>query len=586
MAEKKLKTVVTADTSNFKKGMKESKAALNDLQKQGESALSSLSSALGDTSGALGTLGRNIKNATTLFTDMASQGGTAITSLERSTIALKGAIAGLGITAAITAFRELNAMADMFKQTIEGANLELQAQTYRDTFRMAMEDQLGQGAGWQKTKNGFKQALTEIGTTAGNLVVTTARSAFQSMYSFEGAGAGLQRLANDWQAVFDAASVSMDKASAASQYQGQLNKALDERMRRTVEWQRLSREIAENERVASDSSLSQAERQAAISEAMRLTTELSSQQESSAREIYKWTKLVSDQASNSKEETQQEIMAQAEIDRIIGQQETKMKSLVRLQNRINNGTKGGSSGAAKTSVEAYESALEQVVGKTMAAQLESSIMNEMIRNDIDVQRIFNEGYASLMKNVPSLQGKAFSLKAPVTLVPQVDTEATQKAVVELADVIESGVTGMSEALGNLIGDLINGEDAWGNFAQAGISVVADMLATVGKAFIAEGVGVIAAQSALVTGGGAGAIAAGAAMVALAATMKAAMSNAASNWGGGYSTSVASSAYSPGGSIASSFGREMVVKVTGTLMANGSQLVAVLNNENDRKNYTT
>lgn len=584
MTGNNLKTIVTADTSKFKKGMKEAKDALNDFQKQGESALSNITSVLGDTSGAFGSLGRNIKNATALFSDMASQGGTALTNLERSTIALKGALAGLGISAAITGFQELNRMAEMFSNTIAGANLELQAQAYRDTFRMAMEDQLGQGAGWQKTKNGFKQALTEIGTTAGNLVVTTARSAFQSMYSFEGAGAGLQRLANDWQSVFDAASVSMDKASAASQYQGELNKALDQRMLKTVEWQRLSREIAENERIASDSSLSQAERQAAISEAMRLTTELSRQQESSAREIYKWTSLVDEQASNSKEDTQRTIMAQAEIDRIIGQQETKMKSLVRLQNRINKGSGGKTSGAAKTSVEAYESALEQVVGKGLAAQLDAALMDEMIRNDVDVQRIFNEGFLDMMKSAPGFNGEAFRLKVPIK--PVVDVEETQKAIVELADVLESGVAGMSEALGGLIGDLINGEDAWGNFAQAGISVVADMLATVGKAFIAEGMGVIAAQSALVTGGGAGAVAAGAAMVALAATMKAAMSNAASNWGGGYSTSVASSAYSPGGSIASSFGREMEVKVTGTLTANGSKLVAVLNNERNRTDYTT
>ena len=38
MAGNNLKTIVTADTSGFKKGMKESKAALNDFQKQGESA--------------------------------------------------------------------------------------------------------------------------------------------------------------------------------------------------------------------------------------------------------------------------------------------------------------------------------------------------------------------------------------------------------------------------------------------------------------------------------------------------------------------------------------------------------------------
>ena len=585
MADKKLKTVVTADTSGFKKGMKESKAALNDFQKQGESALSGISSVLGDTSGAFGTLTRNIRNATTLFGDMASQGGTAITGLERSTIALKGALAGLGITAAINGFQELNRMAEIFSNTVAGANLELQAQAYRDTFRMAMEDQLGQGASLQKTKNGFKRALTEIGTTAGGIFNATIESGLQSMYSFEGAGAGLQRLANSWQKVWDAAGVSVGKASAASQYQGELNRALDQRLQKTVEWQRLSRQIAENERIAANTSLSQSERQAAVSEAMRLTTELSSQQEASAREIYKWTKLVNDEASNSKEETRQEVMAEAEVDRILGEQETKMRSLERLQNKINKNA-GAGSGTAKTSVQAYESALEQVVGKTMAAQLDAAIMNEMIRNDVDVQRIFNEGYAEMMKKVPSLQSEAFSLQAPVTLVPQIDTEATQKAILDLGEVIEDGIVGMSEALGGLITDLINGENAWGNFAQAGISVVADMLATVGKAFIAEGVGVVAAESALLGGGGPGAIAAGAAMVALASTMKAAMSNAASAWsGGGYSSSVASSAYT-NSSILSTFGREMEVKVSGTLTANGSQLVAVLNNENDRKNYTT
>jgi hypothetical protein len=167
-----------------------------------------------------------------------------------------------------------------------------------------------------------------------------------------------------------------------------------------------------------------------------------------------------------------------------------------------------------------------------------------------------------------------------------DTGAAQAAIVELSGVIESGVAGMSEAIGTLIGDLINGENAWQGFAQAGIGVVADMLSTVGKAFVTEGVGVIAAQMALKTGNGPAAIAAGAAMIALAATMKTAMSNAAANWGGS-SGSVATSSYSSGTSSGvTAFGREMNIKVSGTLTANGSKLVAVLNNENDRRNYTT
>ena len=85
-----------------------------------------------------------------------------------------------------------------------------------------------------------------------------------------------------------------------------------------------------------------------------------------------------------------------------------------------------------------------------------------------------------------------------------------------------------------------------------------------------------------------AIAAGAALIAVGAIAKAGMNAAVKNVGsgGGYSTSVASSAYTSNASNPSSFGREMEVKVTGTLTANGSQLVAVLNNEHNRNSYTT
>lgn len=84
-----------------------------------------------------------------------------------------------------------------------------------------------------------------------------------------------------------------------------------------------------------------------------------------------------------------------------------------------------------------------------------------------------------------------------------------------------------------------------------------------------------------------AIAAGAALIAVGALVKAGLNSAIKSVsGGGYSTSVASSAYTSNASNPSSFGREMEVKVTGTLTANGSQLVAVLNNEHNRNSYTT
>ena len=579
MAGNNLKTNITADTSDFKKGMRDAKNALNDFSKQGTSALSNIADAVGIPSQAIDVLTRNIKNATNLITEMGRTGAGAMTTLERAVGLVGGAIAGLGIGAAIIAFKELNTQAEMFRNTIAGANLELQAQVYRDTFRMAMEDQLGMGASLQGTKNKVKRAATEVSSVVGNAFNTGVDQALKAGNIFEKIGGFLVSV----KGITMAAGTAMDKASAASQYQGELNKALNERMNKTAEWTRMSREIAEYERIAANTSLTQAERQAAVAEAMKLQTQLGSEQEASAKEIYKWTSLVSDQATDSVEETQALLTAQSEVDNVLYQQEQKMKSLEKLQNRIAKGA-GSGKGLDKTAIEAYESSLEQVVGKGLAAELNAAIGNEILKNDVNVQRIYDEGFLDLMKKVPEFSQTA-EVRYPVKLVPQVDTKAAQNAIIELSSVVESGVVGMSDAIGELVGNLINGEDAWGNFAQAGISVIADMLSTVGKAFVATGTGVVAAELALKSGNGYAAIAAGTAMVALAATMKTVMSNAAANWGGGYSAPVASSAYTPGTSLGT-YGREMEIKVTGTLTAEGSKLKAVLNNEDYRTNITT
>ena len=103
----------------------------------------------------------------------------------------------------------------------------------------------------------------------------------------------------------------------------------------------------------------------------------------------------------------------------------------------------------------------------------------------------------------------------------------------------------------------------------------------------EGIAVEAAKMALTTMSGIGAIAAGAALVAIGSALKTSLKNAAS---GNYSTSggVASSSYGRGSSAGSREYQErgFNVQVTGTLVGQGSQLVAVLNNETNRKSHTT
>jgi hypothetical protein len=109
---------------------------------------------------------------------------------------------------------------------------------------------------------------------------------------------------------------------------------------------------------------------------------------------------------------------------------------------------------------------------------------------------------------------------------------------------------------------------------------------VGKVAIETGTATLGIKAALKSLNGWAAIAAGTALVALGSAVKSGLSNAASGSysAGVASSSVASSAYGTGSM--SSLGREMRVTVSGTLTADGNKLVAVINNENNRKSIAS
>jgi len=555
MAEKKLKTVVTAETSNFKKGMRESKAALADFQKQGEHSLKEIASNLGGASGALGTLNSNITNATSLFRGLFRQSEAGLTNMRSSIAAVGGALAGLGITAVITAFQELNREAQSFETRLQGVNLAASAKAYRKTYRQALDDITGSGertaTWWEGFKDNWSRDWANI------------THPFASRDERNWANATAQQAA-------DLASERVD-----------LNRELDASLVTQAQYQK---EINEQLLIARDRSASKSERDAAQAKAVELINQKYDQQLDIASRILANQEAMDSLTKNTDAETRETYQAQANVLNIEAQRQQELTSMVRLENQIT-GTKTSQAKAAK---ETQEATALTLAAATELVTKERELAELRKQNDLAkaAARFRMDGALPSITTPGSLQGSAQTLTIPALIKPVVDTEAAQAAIVELSGVIESGVAGMSEAIGTLIGDLINGENAWGNFAQAGISVVADMLSTVGKAFITEGVGVIAAKAALTSGNGVAAIAAGSAMVALAATMKTAMSNAAANWGGS-SGSVATSSYSSGTSSGvTAFGREMNIKVSGTLTANGSKLVAVLNNENDRRNYTT
>lgn len=156
----------------------------------------------------------------------------------------------------------------------------------------------------------------------------------------------------------------------------------------------------------------------------------------------------------------------------------------------------------------------------------------------------------------------------------------------IRSMLGSAFTSTFADLGTFIGDsLTGGENAMQDFSTAMLSTFGDMCIKLGELIITASGALEAIQAALEFSENPWvAAAAGAALIAVGAAVKAGAANIAR--GGGYSSSSVSSSYGTSGRTSDYASREFTVNVTGTLVANGSQLVAVLNNENKRKQLTT
>jgi hypothetical protein len=152
---------------------------------------------------------------------------------------------------------------------------------------------------------------------------------------------------------------------------------------------------------------------------------------------------------------------------------------------------------------------------------------------------------------------------------------------------------MTDAFASMIEGLASGELNMQDIFHTILQFLADTLKNIGKALIAYGTAMEAFKKALSNPWAA--IAAGAALVAAGALLSGLIKRASSGPSGGGGSAIGSnySAATVGGGgtlnltgAASSVGQQREIRVTGVLKASGNQLVAVINNENQRKNLTT
>ena len=553
-----MKVRATMDNSDLKKKSQESKAALRDFEKAGTDAVGKLGEAFGVNTGKIGQMMSSIRGLGVTMQESGNKGVAAFGSMLAGVNGLAAGIAGLGLGAALATFKMLSSEAENFKNTVAGANMELATQAYIDTYRQFIHDlNKGIGEGVAETESWWKKYSSSFFTNFKTWFLSGASSATDSF-----GAAPVDGLSN----YYDAVNGATDAATEAERIVNEIFQVQRQISDASVEWARQERQIAEYKRIAYDKTVSLAEQQEALAKAQELITERYQQEADLRKRLADLQAEYNNLASSSVADIDKANQLRIQVERVVSIMNNALRELSERQATIN-----------------AEIAKEVQLRQQAAAFIQQK--EAYAADTAEARAALTTFTASL--ETPQLEMNFPKLEMPV--VPVLDTEA----VIDLSQQLESVLTGTLEnigaGIGNLIGDLATGGDAWGNFADFAISTFGDMAITIGKMAVSTGVATLGIKAALESLNGYVAIAAGVALIALGSAVKAGLSNvAAGNYNASTNVASATGNYGAGSSpINTAFeNREMTIKVTGTLMAEGSQLVSVIENERTRLAHTT
>lgn len=551
------KAVFEADTRDLSRGAKQARKEMKDFGKTTNEVTKSIGDAFGVDLDKLNQLSNATKEWGRKMSESGNAGVAAFGKLLQSIDATKVALAGLGIGAAISAFKLLTAEAENFKNTVAGANIEMQTAAYVSTYTQALHDfnsETGKSvaefeAKWKKGFARFKANFQQ--------------SVVRGLTGQQSAGELL--LGPVWGSVFGNKGQRQQADAAATRNEertGKLYELTRQLAAKSVEWAETEAQIAEYRRIAKDDSVGLAEQQNAIAQAASLIAQRYGEEYDIRKQMSDLQTAITKEVGSSVAEEDKMYALQKQTADVMRQKETLLKSLGREQKSINS--------AVAAEAEARRKATEQ-------AERERQVM---------AQRA--EQLAGLtISGGPTLTGPGVTgPEMSILLHPKVDNQEVIDLSKDIASLVEQGTESAATSIGALIGDLATGGDAWGNFANAAVSSFGDMAIAVGKMAISTGTATLGIKAALESLNGYVAIAAGAALVALGTAVKTGMSNIAS---GNYSASasVASSGYHSTGMIEGGYRTSSInIRVSGTLVGDGTQLKAVIDSENSRRNTVT
>lgn len=534
-----LKFRITGDASGVKKATKEASGAVKSFEKESKGALSSLGSALGVNISSIERMGDAFAGA---MLKMRGESDQSVEKISKMTGAMKGVgiAAGAMAAAAVAAWKAMSREAEFYGKTLEGVAENASMQTYLDTLGVLRHDNRN-GSLFQGMINSGKTAWGEIASYASNLFTSN------KFMDFSGAAAQTRddiRKAN----IAGVAAWRLKRSQLGGYEESVQVSQMENQIAQLREQMSLTDDVNEKRRLGS--------------QVLDLVNQKTSMQVSRLQEQLQLMQEINAQASDTEQDLAAETQLRIQINNLQAQQAME-------QRRINREMSHGAGGSGK--------------GDTQ----------KVVRE----QRYEIESLADAWRDVAHASDNAAQQTiGAAALVNQALIDERHR-VQELTEQFSEGLTSAIQgtfistfgALGDLIGDALTGsfDDAAKGFGLTLLDTLGGLAVQVGEMAIATGIAISGIKASLESLNPYVAIAAGAALVALGSAVKRASSNLANGAGsGGYSSAYSASASYGGGGVGDYQAREMTVQVTGTIVASGSQLVAVIQSENKRKEHTT
>ena len=571
-----MKVIFGSDTKDFEKGAQAVKQGLKDLDKGTASMLSSLSNAFGVSSAKVEQMTSAVRGLGYRLVETGNEGAKAFGSMLASIGPLAAGIAGLGIAGAIAGFKQLKAEADNFKSTIDGMNMSMATSAYISTYKQMLHD-LNSDTGRQvaeamdKWERGFGRFRANLGAA-----FVTYVSEDRKWYDIP-----VTRAARAWRTATAAANEAEAAAERNADRASQMADLMKEQLTLNNEIKIIDRDIADLRRQATDKTASAADRSAAEAAYRDKVNEKYDRQIGLQERMVALQRAMDDEASNTFEDTKKTAEMEGQLIDLETARQNELRTVDKLSSSIASSTSAQAAAAQKIREEMQKMAEVQAKWAGLGSVSTAGINPAFPGVITPTESIIPQSQADRWVN--ALRAQFGDITIGVRF--KANTDDIVNITNEVTSLMESGVARAGELIGNLVGTLAGGGDAWGDFKSAALAAFGDMAIAVGKIAISMGVAAAGIDVALKdTGQWYVAVAAGAALVALGAAVKSSLSSVANGdygaAGGGYSGSYGSG--SSGGGYET---REVTVNVTGTLEADGDKLITVIQSANKRNYYT-